>query len=381
MSSEEANTESNPTTTAAAAPASPASTTTTQVISPYRGLPIPFYMSPPAVAPDSPVLEWIAKFLSGEDIRTFMTFESLRNLCVWALPVLTAEPNVLDLQCEDGKTEDKWVIVGDIHGQFNDLIHHVLGQHRGGGKDKRFLFLGDFVDRGPQGLDVIALLVCLKVAYPDKVFLIRGNHEEATTSRTYGFFYECRTKFGDARIWSDFNEVFNALPLAATLTCGSRKIFFVHGGLSPNLSMVEGINFIQRTEYGGNLDDSSSEIVDGLLWSDPSDIRGYLHNDRGCGFAFGENTSEEFCYRNGLDFICRAHQMAMTGYQWQHSNKVLTLFSAPNYCGLSNNLGAILLLDGSWRPEFVQYDVAPPAGTADADASKLPGEYFSAGSS
>jgi serine/threonine-protein phosphatase 2A catalytic subunit len=306
-----------------------------------------------------------------------MTIESLRSLCAWAIPVLTAEPNVLNLTCEAGNIADEWVVVGDIHGQFNDLVYHVLGQQRNNPGDKKFLFLGDYVDRGPQGIDVITILLCLKVAYPDRVFLLRGNHEEATTCRTYGFFYECRTKFGDTKIWNDFNDVFSAIPLAALLQCGAHKVFFLHGGLSPGLAMVEGINFVQRTEYGGNLDDSSSEIVDGLLWSDPSDIRGFLHNDRGCGFAFGENTSEEFCYRNGLDFMCRAHQMMMAGYQWTHSNRVLTLFSAPNYCGLSNNKGAILVINGLWEPRFVQYEVAPPPGSpAEVDTSKLPQDYF-----
>eukprot|EP00759_Apiculatamorpha_spiralis_P043060 PhF_6_TR40719/c0_g1_i5/m.61254/K04382/PPP2C; serine/threonine-protein phosphatase 2A catalytic subunit len=300
-----------------------------------------FFTSPPSVPPDSPVLEWITKLIRFEDIRTFMTVDTLRSLCAMALPVLKDEPNLLSLTCEAGNPNDEWVIVGDIHGQFNDLVHHVLGSQRNSTTgDKRFLFLGDYVDRGPQGIDVMTLLLCLKVAYRDRVFILRGNHEEATTSRTYGFFYECRTKFGDTRVWNDFNEVFGAIPLAAIISSGSHKVFCIHGGLSPNLTMVEGINFIKRWEYGDSLDDPSSEIVDGLLWSDPSDIRGFLHNDRGCGFAFGENTSEDFCSRNGLDFICRAHQMVMAGYQWGHNNRVLTMFSAPNYCGLSNNKGA-----------------------------------------
>eukprot|EP00759_Apiculatamorpha_spiralis_P021633 PhF_6_TR26297/c1_g1_i1/m.37720 len=273
------------------------------VIPPAPGTPLPppnptfqLFSTEPAVPRDSPILEYIARFLRYDDVRSFMTVETIRNVCKQAQAVLRDEPNVLDLKCEEGKVSDEWVLVGDIHGQFNDLVYHVFGQQRNaiatGAPDKKFLFLGDYVDRGPQGLEVILLLMCLKVAYKNNVYFLRGNHEEAMTCRTYGFFYECRTKFSDSSIWNQCVEVFGDIPLAAVITCGTKKVFCIHGGLSPGLAMIEGILFIPRSEYGDIMDDTSSEIVDGLLWSDPSAIRGFLHNDRGCGFAFGENTSE-----------------------------------------------------------------------------------------
>lgn len=314
--------------------------------------------------------------------------ETLKSLLKDVRSTLDNETVVVNLTVSD---DERLVLVGDIHGQFRDLQTHILAPQRSymaarqqqqaegsggaqaegtapGRKDDKFLFLGDYVDRGPHGVEVMLLLFALKVEYPDKIFLIRGNHEEVQTCRMYGFLQECKAKL-DFASFSSFTETFCHLPLAATVTCSAGSIFCAHGGLSPHTVAIEALMFIQRLDYGdGSMDSSEeSEIIDGLLWSDPCDRNGFKQNMRGCGFTFGSDATEHFCTQNDVQFICRAHQMVMEGFMWDHSDRLLTLFSAPNYCGINHNKGAIAILDGAKNQEkrariqleMVQYDSAP----------------------
>ena len=118
-------------------------------------------------------------------------------------------------------------IVGDIHGQFSDLLR--LFEYVGFPPEANYLFLGDYVDRGKQSLEVICLLLSYKIKYPDNFFILRGNHECAAINRVYGFFDECRRRYS-IRLWKVFQDVFNCMPMAALV---ENKIFCMHGGLSP----------------------------------------------------------------------------------------------------------------------------------------------------
>jgi diadenosine tetraphosphatase ApaH/serine/threonine PP2A family protein phosphatase len=317
----------------------------------------------------------ISALLNNEQPRAALggDLEVLKDLLRDARTTLDAETVVLNLTVAQ---DERMVLVGDIHGQLRDLQTHILDPQRVAmqqanegekkRKDDRFLFLGDYVDRGPHGVEVIMLLLALKVEYPDNIFLIRGNHEDVQTCRLYGFLQECKSKL-DFSCFSCFTETFCHLPLAATVTCTAGSIFCAHGGLSPHTVAIEALMFIQRIDYGESMDSNEeSEIVDGLLWSDPCDRAGFKQNMRGCGFTFGPDATESFCSQNDVQFICRAHQMVMEGFLWDHNEKLLTIFSAPNYCGINNNKGAIAILDGGKQEkntriklEIVQYDSAP----------------------
>lgn len=343
-------------------------------------------------------VQLISRLLNNEAPRLALGderyVESLTDLCNDAKEVLSKEPVVLSVEL---KNDDKLVLVGDIHGQFRDLQSNILSVQQkvvtGGDKDAndfQFLFLGDYVDRGPHGAEVCMLLLAMKIEYPTLVYLIRGNHEEAQTCRVYGFLQECRAKL-DVDCWSKFVEVFKQLPLAAGVSCPSGSFFCTHGGLSPHTQAVEALQFLDRAEYGDHymMDMSDSEAMDGLLWSDPSEQNGFRQNYRGCGFTFGPDTTANFCAANNMQFICRAHQMVMAGYKWDHEDKLLTLFSAPNYCGINNNKGAIAILDaaaqqGKTRVELVfqVYDSAPASPTAmfgaASPSSAVVEQYFAA---
>ena len=277
----------------------------------------------------------------------------LHSLCEDAKKAFDEEQVIINVTVA---AQDRLVLVGDIHGQFRDLQRHVLSAQRnvssnkGGdsaeGVDCKYLFLGDYVDRGPQGVEVITLLLALKVEYPNNVYMIRGNHEDPQVSRLYGFLTECKAKL-EISSWGRFNEVFGNIPLGATVECEKGSFFACHGGLSPNVDSIAALQFLNRAEYGNGLCEESGEAIDGLLWSDPGEHNGFRRNMRGCGYTFGTDTTAKFCEVNGVSFVARAHQMVMEGYQWEHNHRLLTLFSAPNYCGINNNKGAIAVVMGS----------------------------------
>ncbi|KAK7196682.1 phosphoprotein phosphatase [Novymonas esmeraldas] len=341
-----------------------------------------FFRATPRTGEFVPLVEWLLRRGERGDVgaasaspaptdagaRTQASFyneDYIAKLCAAATATLAREPSLLELEV---LAHDTLVVVGDIHGQFQDLYASVLCQQydrqrcNPDGRDRRFLFMGDYVDRGPNSLEVVLLLLALKVEYPALVYLTRGNHEEEKTSRVYGFLTEATASLGaevGAAVWSAVNKVFLDLPLAAVVHTPRVRFLVMHGGLSPALQRVEQIAAIDRHAYNtGELSKEAHDIVDGLLWSDPCVGAGcYAASSRGCGWNFGPAASQAFCTKNNFDFICRAHQLAMDGYFWMHNDRVVTVFSAPNYCGINDNRGAVMVVSGAAnKPSFEQYE-------------------------
>ncbi|KAG1057919.1 hypothetical protein G6F43_000288 [Rhizopus delemar] len=246
-------------------------------------------------------------------------------ICRAAMDIFLEQPSLLELS-------SPVKVVGDTHGQYTDLIR--LFEMGGFPPSSNYLFLGDYVDRGKQSLETILLLFCYKIKYPENFFLLRGNHECANVTRVYGFYDECKRRLS-AKMWRTFVDVFNTLPIAA-LVAG--KIFCVHGGLSPSLHSMDEIRNIQRPtdvpDYG---------LLNDLLWSDPADIDGdWEDNERGVSYVFGKKVINEFLSKFDLDLVCRAHMVVEDGYEFFGNRTLVTVFSAPNYCGEFDNFGAIM---------------------------------------
>ena len=226
-------------------------------------------------------------------------------------------------------------VCGDIHGQYYDLLR--IFEHCGYPGDNNFLFLGDYVDRGKQSLETICLLLAYKIKFPNKVYLLRGNHESSVTNRIYGFYDECKRRY-NVRLWRNFTELFNYLPVAALI---DEKILCMHGGLSPDLRNISSISEISRPT-----DIPDSGLLCDLLWSDPDkEVLEFDENDRGVSVVFGEKIVNEFNRRNDLDLIIRAHQVVDDGYEFFAQRQLITIFSAPNYCGEFDNSAGIMIID------------------------------------
>jgi len=233
-------------------------------------------------------------------------------------------------------------IVGDIHGQYHDLLR--LFEHCGFPPEANYLFLGDYVDRGKNGLECMCLLLAYKVKYPENFFLLRGNHECASINRIYGFYDECKRRL-NIKIWKRFQEVFNLLPFAAVV---DEKIFCIHAGLSPDLNTPEQIKRIMRPT-----DVPDAGLLCDLLWSDPeADITGWAENDRVVSFTFGADVVSKFLQKHDFDLVVRAHQVVEDGYEFFADRQLVTIFSAPNYCGEFDNAGAVMSVDESLMCSF-----------------------------
>lgn len=226
-------------------------------------------------------------------------------------------------------------VCGDIHGQYYDLLR--IFEHCGYPGEISYLFLGDYVDRGKQSLETICLLLAYKIKHPSKVTLLRGNHESSVTNRIYGFYDECKRRY-NVRLWRSFTELFNYLPVAALI---DEKILCMHGGLSPELRSIQSISDIARPT-----DIPDTGLLCDLLWSDPEkDVLEFDENDRGISVVFGEKIVQEFNKKNDLDLIIRAHQVVDDGYEFFAQRQLITIFSAPNYCGEFDNSAGIMIID------------------------------------
>jgi serine/threonine-protein phosphatase 6 catalytic subunit len=266
-------------------------------------------------------------------------------------------------------------VCGDIHGQFHDLLK--LFEVGGEVPTTNYIFMGDFVDRGYNSLEVFTLLMLLKARHPAHVTLLRGNHESRQITQVgiitwevchggmlsriqcltmfahdvlqvYGFYDECQRKYGNANAWRYCTDVFDYLTLSAII---DGQVLCVHGGLSPDLRTLDQMRVIDRLceiPHEGPFCD--------LMWSDPEDIDTWAISPRGAGgsrvsaafvmtmhrfnywilgagWLFGGKVTTEFNAINGLQLICRAHQLVQEGLKYMFQERSLvTVWSAPNYC-------------------------------------------------
>ncbi|KAJ1657728.1 Protein phosphatase methylesterase 1 [Dispira simplex] len=229
-------------------------------------------------------------------------------------------------------------VCGDIHGQFWDLLE--LFRVSGELPTTNYIFMGDFVDRGYYSLETLTLLLVLKAKYPDKITLLRGNHESRQITQVYGFYDECQQKYGNANVWKYCCQVFDYLTLAAIV---DGRVLCVHGGLSPDFRTLDQMRIIQRCQeipHEGPFCD--------LMWSDPEDVGTWGISPRGAGWLFGDKVTNEFNYINNLTLIARAHQLVQEGFKFMFPDKnLVTVWSAPNYCYRCGNVASVLHIDPS----------------------------------
>ncbi|KAL2461830.1 Protein FAR1-RELATED SEQUENCE [Abeliophyllum distichum] len=257
--------------------------------------------------------QWIAKVKEGQHLSE----DELQLLCEYVKEILIEESNVQPVN-------SPVTVCGDIHGQFHDLMK--LFQTGGHVPETNYIFMGDFVDRGYNSLEVFTILLLLKARYPANITLLRGNHESRQLTQVYGFYDECQRKYGNANAW---------------------RYFVCTGGLSPDIRTIDQIRVIER-----NCEIPHEGPFCDLMWSDPEDIETWAVSPRGAGWLFGSRVTSEFNHINKLDLVCRAHQLVQEGLKYMFQDKgLVTVWSAPNYCYRCGNVASILSFNENMERE------------------------------
>ncbi|KAG7098779.1 hypothetical protein E1B28_000686 [Marasmius oreades] len=311
------------------------------------------------------------EFIRGM-IQLFKEGKKLPRRYVWEIVMgayehFIKEGSLVEVDLADGVTCD---VIGDVHGQFYDLLH--LYSLTGEPSERHYLLMnGDLVDRGSWSVEVILTAFAFKWLYPTFMYINRGNHEAKDMNSTYGFEGEVKHKHGD-QTYKLFAYVFTTLPLATLVNAtkppttktpqtilspqGTKRYFVVHGGLfSKDEVTLEDVRKIERV----GKQPGQSGLMCELLWTDPQSMPGRGPSKRGVGIAYGPDVSKRWCTSNGVTGIIRSHEVRQDGYEVEHDGLCTTVFSAPNYVDQAGNKGAFIRIDCAGEQKYTQFEASP----------------------
>jgi serine/threonine-protein phosphatase PP1 catalytic subunit len=264
-----------------------------------------------------------------------LTQNEIRGLIFRSNILFMKEPMLLELQSPIH-------IVGDIHGHYKDLIH-IFNTNGYPSNVTKYLLLGDYVDRGKESIQVICLLLAYKIKYPNSIYLLRGKHECNGINRIYGFYDDVKTMYC-VNLWKYFEVAFKVMPTAAVV---SDTFFCLHGGPSKDLQMIQQIKELVRP-----IDIQDSELLAELLWMNYDTSIDYWHDD--VDNIYGLKAVEKILDRLNLKTMIVA-QLSDDGYT--DLNRLITIFSASNYCEDFSNFGAIITINDMNVVKFSKYRV------------------------
>ncbi|BFG25575.1 hypothetical protein CerSpe_118490 [Prunus speciosa] len=322
----------------------------------YRSIDVEPQYSGARIEGDVVALDFVKKMMDDFKHQKNLHQRYAFQIVLQTKEMLQALPSLVDINVPKG---NHFTVCGDVHGQFYDLLN-IFELNGLPSKENPYLFNGDFVDRGSFSLEVILTLFAFKCMSPSAIYLARGNHESKSMNRIYGFEGEVQSKLSEKFV-ELFAEVFCCLPLAHVI---NGKVFVVHGGLfsvdGVKLSDIRAINrFCEPPEEG---------LMCELLWSDPQPTPGRGPSKRGVGLSFGGDVTKRFLQENNLDLVVRSHEVKDEGYEIEHDGKLITVFSAPNYCDQMGNKGAFIRFEApDLKPNIVTFsavdhpDVKPMA--------------------
>ena len=256
--------------------------------------------------------------------------ETILEIVESATKILQAQGPLIEIQ-------PPVCIVGDIHGNLRDLLRIISLYFTE--TDYKFLFLGDYVDRGPFSLEVVTLLYSFLIKYPRRFFMIRGNHEvfDSNSSKSIGLIDDCNLTYQSTKLVDPIYRSFGWLPIAALI---NEKILCLHGGLSPDLHTLDDIKSIKIPFNRLN-----TELVSDILWSDPNRlIAQFMDSARGRGKYFGASVANKFLRANNLTHLIRGHQCVTHGVEF-FSENVITVFSSSYYNDEEENKAGVLLIN------------------------------------
>lgn len=295
-------------------------------------------------------VEALLQYCADEGLSAYVPYAYVKQVILDAMEVFRAEPTILDIPLDN-----KVAVVGDIHGQFPDLVTILRDTGLPVDGQSTLVFNGDFVDRGPAGVEVLLSLYIMKLCWPKNVFIHRGNHELESINRKYNFADQVIKKY-DEDLFGLIQDSFALLPLGGVI---ANKVLVIHGGLPDEPVSLGQLRLLPKVREDPTKATTGPEkLIQGILWSDPRDRRGTKASKRGAGVEFGPDVTAAFMARSNLDLIVRSHEMVEEGFQLTHDGSVMTIFSASYYCGVSTNKGAFAVFTAGSdlkTPTIVQY--------------------------
>ena len=276
---------------------------------------------------------WIEKLYKCQ----FLEEKEVEQLCAKGKEILSKEANVIEVKCPV-------TVCGDLFGHFDNLLQ--LFKTGGNCPDTHYLFLGNYIDHCSNSVETVSLLIALKIKHPERINLLRGNHECRQISKVYGLYDECVKKYGNGNVWNFFMDLFDYFPLTGLI---NGQILGLHGGLSPSaetLDEIRNLNRVQDVPVEGAICD--------LLWSDPGGHEGWEKSPRGAGHSFGQDITAKFHQKNGLKVLSRSHEVAMEGHDWHHEHQVVSIFSASKFKD-NDNHAAIMAFDDQAVHKILQF--------------------------
>ncbi|CAD7947499.1 unnamed protein product [Amoebophrya sp. A120] len=248
-------------------------------------------------------------------------------------------------------TPGRTIVVGDTHGQLEDVLW-IFYKNGLPSPSNAYLFNGDIADRGFYATEIFSMVLGFMLLYPNCVDMNRGNHEDETINldpHCGGFYEENIQKYGGnigSTIYESYLKIYSNLPLASVL---EKRVFIVHGGLSRvtegMLKVLSGIDH-HVSSTPESPDNTADTVFIDAMWSDPMEGKGIVPSNRGPSLVqFGPDVTMKFLRQNGFHLVVRSHQPPSNkdGVFFHHDGRLITVFSASNYCGWYGNTGAVLI--------------------------------------
>lgn len=270
---------------------------------------------------------FLHNLINNPNIISKLDFDIISKILNRVKSVFENEHLLLELTLDE---KDKEIyVIGDIHGNLETLMKLIETIDEK--KPSFVIFLGDIVDRGPKQLECLLLVLSLKILYPKKYFIIKGNHETLEMNQYYGFFQEFIQKFNEQIEFKEILMIYNVLPICAVI---NSVIICLHGGIPQDIEFLKKLKD-KKTRDFKVVYNSIAQAIFQIMWNDPkSEIKGFTESFRGSGVKFfGEDVFNEFMEANNLKHLIRAHECFSEGFKWFFKRRLLSIFSSANYRG------------------------------------------------
>jgi len=265
--------------------------------------------------------------ISKPRIISKLEFDNISKILRTVKNILEEENLLLEFNVKD-KMEEVYAI-GDIHGNLETLMKLIEIINKN--DPNVVIFLGDVVDRGPKQLECLIIVLALKILFPSKFYLLRGNHETLEINQRYGFFQDFISRFNDQSKFNEILNIYNVIPICALI---NGTVLCLHGGIPQDIDILKKIEGKKCKDFNA-LDGSVKQGIFQIMWNDPkSGLQGFSDSFRGLGIKiFGNEAFGNFMECNNLNYLIRAHECFPEGYRWFFNKRLLSIFSSANYRG------------------------------------------------